>query len=105
MEVLSVAHETHEGFPLFTTSFSHRDVFYRAALAPVIYEDIDGPDFTGFFQVLVQSDLGTATFQLSKNRSTGELRIENKSYGTSRHPPEVFEKLIEAIEKANLLHG
>ena len=49
---------------VFTTMFSHNDVFYKAALAETI--SWEGQHFTGIFDVLLQSGKGTQRLTLIK---------------------------------------
>ena len=49
---------------VFTTTFTHNNVFYKAALAETI--SWEGQHFTGTFDVLLQSGKGTQRLTLIK---------------------------------------
>lgn len=54
-------------YVFFTVVIEHNDVWYKMAVAEEVYEDEDGPDVTGNYTVLLQSEKGTFFFNIHRD--------------------------------------
>ena len=79
---------------VFTTSFSHNNVFYKAALAETISWD---GQLTGTYDVLLQSGKGTKRLTLIKERGHWRAGEEIEQIGIIQQ--EVVDLLGEVITK------
>ncbi len=78
----------------FTTTFTHDNTFYKAALAETIAWD---GLLTGTYDVLLQSGRGTQRFTLVKKRGHWEAGDEVEKIGKVHQG--VVEKLAEVISR------
>jgi hypothetical protein len=79
---------------VFTTTFSHNNVFYKAAIAETISWD---GNLTGTYDVLLQSGKGTQRLTLVKERDHWRAGEEVEQIGIPQQ--EVVDLLGEAIGK------
>lgn len=79
---------------VFTTTFSHNNVFYKAALAETIAWD---GDRTGTYDVLLQSGKGTQRLTLVKEGNSWRAGEEIEQIGVIQQ--EVVDLLGEAIKR------
>ena len=79
---------------VFTTTFTHNNVFYKAAIAETISWD---GNLTGTYDVLLQSGKGTQRLTLLKEGSHWRAGDEIEQIGIPQQ--EVVELLGEAINK------
>jgi hypothetical protein len=79
---------------VFTTSFSHNNVFYKAALAETISWD---GKLTGTYDVLLQSGKGTKRLTLIKEREHWRAGEEVEQIGVIQQ--EVVDLLGDIISK------
>ena len=81
---------------VFTTTFTHNNVFYKAALAETISWD---GSLTGTYDVLLQSGRGTQRLTLVKEGSHWRAGDEVEQIGIPQQ--EVVDLLGEAISKVS----
>ena len=79
---------------VFTTSFSHKNVFYKAAIAETISWD---GQLTGTYDVLLQSGKGTQRLTLIKEGAHWRAGEEIEQIGIAQQ--EVVDLLGEVISK------
>ena len=79
---------------VFTTTFKHKDVFYKAAIAETISWD---GSLTGTYDVLLQSGKGTQRLTLVKERNHWRAGEEVEQIGIPQQ--DVVDLLGEAISK------
>ncbi len=79
---------------VFTTTFTHNDVFYKAALAETVSWD---GSLTGTYDVLLQSGKGTQRLTLIKEGEHWRTGEEVEQIGIPQ--PEVVDLLGEVIKK------
>lgn len=58
--------EGQTDYLFFTCVLEHAGMWYKIAVAEELYADEEGPDVTGAYTVLSQSDQGTFFFNLRK---------------------------------------
>jgi hypothetical protein len=79
---------------VFTTTFTHNNVFYKAAVAETVSWD---GNLTGTYDVLLQSAKGTQRLTLVKERDHWRAGDEVEQIGIPQQ--EVVDVLGEAISK------
>ena len=80
----------------FTTTFTHNDVFYKAALAETISWE---GHLTGTYDVLLQSDKGTQRLTLVKDRDGEHWRAGDEIEQIGVISQEVVDVLAAVIKQ------
>lgn len=82
---------------VFTTTFTHNDVFYKAALAETIRWDGQP---TGTYDVLLQSGRGTQRLTLVKQKSHWRAGLEVEQIGAIQQDlVDVLGEVIREVRK------
>jgi hypothetical protein len=81
---------------VFTTTFTHNNIFYKAALAETISWE---GHLTGTYDVLLQSDKGTQRLTLVKNKDGEHWRAGDEIEQIGVISQEVVDLLASAIKE------
>ncbi len=81
---------------VFTTTFAHNNIFYKAALAETISWE---GHLTGTYDVLLQSDKGTQRLTLVKDRDGNHWRAGDEIEQVGVISQDVVDLLAEVIKE------
>ena len=84
---------------VFTTTFTHNNVFYKAALAETISWE---GHLTGTYDVLLQSDKGTQRFTLVKEKDGEHWRAGDEIEQIGIISQEVVDLLASVIKEVRI---
>jgi hypothetical protein len=59
--------DSEANYLFFTTVIEHGEVWYKVAVAEEVYEDEGGPEASGSYTVLLQSEKGMSLFNMHKD--------------------------------------